>query len=361
MAIRVGRWDCNRCGHSGNLGPSTHCSQCGATRPKEVVFYLPEDAEIVTDEDRIQEAHQGADWVCGYCVSNNKASNLHCTTCGNPNGGKEKTLEQREYALGEVPTGEKEKSAYQDDYEELMEKKPGLARLLKKLGLPGGILVAVFGFLASFSSTIDVTVEAMPWERTIFTEHYIEVEEEDWQVPTAGRMLDAFQAVHHYNKVSKGFETVTRDKKVQVGTRKVVCGQRDKGNGYFEDVYCDEPVYETQTETYQEEIFEKVPVYKTKYRFAIFRWKDAEPLKTSGNKSPAKWADDPRLANTDKFREKRREGDYFLKIKDHKGEIHQEEVSLKYWEGIRQGQTLKAEKSTIFGYYKGLIDDVGVY
>ena len=48
MAIRVGRWDCFVCGHKGNLGPETHCTNCGSSRPKDVVFYLPDDAKVIT-------------------------------------------------------------------------------------------------------------------------------------------------------------------------------------------------------------------------------------------------------------------------------------------------------------------------
>ena len=56
MAIQVGRWDCQQCGHVGILGPETKCPNCGAMRPKGVRFYLPKDAQVITNEEEIKKA-----------------------------------------------------------------------------------------------------------------------------------------------------------------------------------------------------------------------------------------------------------------------------------------------------------------
>ncbi|MCB0838989.1 MAG: zinc finger Ran-binding domain-containing family 2 protein, partial [Bacteroidetes bacterium] len=84
MAVRVGRWDCDVCGHIGNYGPHTKCASCGASRPANVKFYLPKDAEIVTDKEQLKEARAGVDWICGHCYSQNKAKDTVCNSCGNP-------------------------------------------------------------------------------------------------------------------------------------------------------------------------------------------------------------------------------------------------------------------------------------
>ncbi|HEX8246476.1 MAG TPA: hypothetical protein VF541_23430, partial [Longimicrobium sp.] len=64
MAIREGRWDCPSCGSEAQLGRHVYCTGCGAPRPEEVQFYLPEDAEAVTDAGQLAQANAGADWVC---------------------------------------------------------------------------------------------------------------------------------------------------------------------------------------------------------------------------------------------------------------------------------------------------------
>ena len=54
MAIRVGRWDCFVCGHVGNVGTETHCKNCGSSRPKDVKFYLPDDAKLVLSFEKVE-------------------------------------------------------------------------------------------------------------------------------------------------------------------------------------------------------------------------------------------------------------------------------------------------------------------
>jgi ribosomal protein L40E len=81
--IRVGRWDCAVCGHKGNIGYETSCSQCGAPRGKNVKFYLPDESEEVQDERQLAQARAGVDWICDYCGADNKATDTHCRSCGN--------------------------------------------------------------------------------------------------------------------------------------------------------------------------------------------------------------------------------------------------------------------------------------
>lgn len=80
--IKIGRWDCESCGHKGVYGPSTKCTSCGHPRPKNVVFYLPVDAETVTDSAGIAEALAGPDWICDHCTAQNPATRDTCHACG---------------------------------------------------------------------------------------------------------------------------------------------------------------------------------------------------------------------------------------------------------------------------------------
>ena len=103
MGIQVGRWDCKYCGHKGNLGPETKCAECGAPRAKDVKFYLPEDAEYLTDEAAIQAAEAGPDWHCDHCGADNKAGSTKCRQCGNDRTEEDEARQTRDYGLEEVP------------------------------------------------------------------------------------------------------------------------------------------------------------------------------------------------------------------------------------------------------------------
>ncbi|MBI5368122.1 MAG: hypothetical protein HZA54_13865 [Planctomycetes bacterium] len=144
------------------------------------------------------------------------------------------------------------------------------------------------------------TVTAAHWERIRLVYGPVTRTREDWegQVPAGARELSRSQQIHHYDKVQTGSRTRTRThtervqvgtertshtERVKTGTRRVKTGTRNLGNGYFQDVYKNEPVYgnktvystkpryenRTRTETYQEPVYEQQPRYRTKIRYEI--------------------------------------------------------------------------------------------
>lgn len=353
--IRVGRWDCFVCGHVGNLGPETHCTNCNATRPKDVVFYLPDDAKVVKKEDELEEAKAGEDWICSYCSSHNKTASGICSTCGNDRETEDKTLDIREISLEDLPN----KGARGV---ERVTERPTIPASDKKtnfwryiLGATG--LGGVFWWLFSFSTTIDVPVTEMYWEREIEVLEYKEVQEEDWQIPQGARDVQQFQAIHHYNKELLGYETKIRTKQVKVGEEDYVCGQKDLGNGYFEDIICQRPIYETREEEYQAPIYKEVPEYRTKYKYYIFRWKDINPIVASGSSQRVRWPDErPEMENQpDRYKLGDRKEKYLFWIETNKGEkIQYKANSYAMFKDLYIGRELKAEKSTVFGTFKGL-------
>lgn len=341
MAIKIGRWDCAQCGHAGNAGPITRCEKCGASRPEDVVFYLDDDSEIVNNVNKIKEAKSGADWVCSFCSTHNKVSQTICQSCGN----------DRDITDGDESLKEKTHLYKQNSKSD---KKPfKLGKGFKRVLIAIVSFFALFFLLALFTSDIDVTVNGFKWERSIEIEEYKKVIEEDWNIPDGAEKIDSYQAVHHYNQIADGTETKTRTVQKQVGTEKVKVGEKDLGNGYFEDIYEDRPIYEDEEETYEVTKYKKIPVYKTKYKYSVFRWKDAGTIEASDNKKPAYWPKDVRLDDANKFRIKKRNEKYFLLL-DYEGKINTVALDFKLWEDTNVGDILKAEKSTIFGTFLGL-------
>jgi hypothetical protein len=133
------------------------------------------------------------------------------------------------------------------------------------------LLMVLFLLLRPRETT--VTVIGHEWAREIRTEKFIPVIEEDWSVPGGAKVVQSFRDIHHYDQVLVGYETRYREVEKPVGTKRVKVGVRDLGNGYFEDIYETQTVYKTVRESYQEPVYKSVPVYATKYRYEIYRWK----------------------------------------------------------------------------------------
>ena len=350
MAVYLGKWDCNYCAHSGNGCPNVHCTHCGAPRPKDVKFYLPKEARKITAEAELEAARSGPDWSCSNCQSGNKHWDQFCGNCGSPfrTIDLDTIQEEKEYDLSTVPRSSKEPIKPQKT-----SRRKGLTPI-KRGGIFGIILAAIGGFLATFNSPSQVEITGFEWTRKVVVEQFIEVQEEDWQLPEKATLIKSYEAIHHHDKKFKGYKTKTRTVREPAGTEQYVCGKRDLGNGYFEDKYCERTIYETREEEYQEKVYEKIPVYKTKYEYLIHRWKPDEVLKTSAKDHNPKWGYKKELADPNLYRIKSKSGQYIFIYTDHKQEQHQEEINYQLWKAMRWGDKLPAQKSLVYGYFKAL-------
>jgi len=369
MAIRVGRWDCPACGTKKILGPETRCPNCGAPRPPRVKFYLVDESEEVTEKAQLKAAKAGADWICGHCNAQNKASELLCHACGNPRDetSEDREIQTRTYSQDEVPTtgglheSEEAGDRYRREHRAKIESTPGYKRkrpkgLIRLLLASPVLAAALFFLLKAFPQTIEVEVIGFEWERTIQFEHYEPVQKEDWQVPPQASDVKSFRAIHHHEKVFKGYETRTRTVRDKVGEERYVCGQKDLGNGYFEDKYCTRPIYQERQEEYQAEIYDNVPVYKTKYRFTVMEWvAKSEYLQTlSGGDHDPRWPGQSAQRDADRWRAGKKQESYRLIVREQDGDEHNEAVSYAYWAEREKGQKIPAKRSRILDIYYGL-------
>ena len=266
MAIREGKWKCTYC-TAVNLGRDMKCAQCGATRDTNVEFFLEDDAAVVTDESLSQIAHSGADWHCGYCGTDNRAGNETCRQCG---AAKDEGKSREEKMRGE----EKRKNAPPPVPGK--KRSPILAIAVSAAGAL--VILGIIWALFIRTSAHEVTVQSGGWERSVDIEALEWVRRTAWgdEVPGDAVLID-------YWEEQRGTE------KVQTGTEKVKVGERDKGNGFFEDVYEDRPVYDEK------------PVYDTKYEFEVEEWIKKETVKTSGGiHDPPAWPE-PRLADNQRL------------------------------------------------------------
>jgi len=175
----------------------------------------------------------------------------------------------------------------------------------------------------------------------------IPVGEQAWEgeVPSGARVLGSSREVHHINKIQTGTRTATRtvSEQVQTGTERVKTGTRDLGNGYFEDVYEDRPVYETREheESYQEPVYRDDPVYRQRYRYEIDKWMPDREAKAEGQDRSAAWPD-PNLGA--KEREGSRTEVYEVLLQDAKGKAARYKApNEQVWRSFEEGRTYKAK------------------
>lgn len=332
MAIREGRWDCESCGHQAILGRELSCPKCGYRRPEGVKFYLPEDAETVTDEELIARAEAGADWICEWCGSSSVATVEACSQCG-AERGTSPTQQTKEYSEAEVPhSGDMDMSPKP----RTPPPPPPQQQTSPKwkspifIGIAAVVLLlfCVGGFLLFRTTETTATITGFSWERSIAIEKFKTFTEEGPSVPADGRRI--------------GQKEVQVEEQVQTGTESYVCGKEDLGNGMFRDKMCDRPVYETRYRT------------ETVYIYEIDRWVTDRTERASGKDRKPYW---PRANLSSDEREGSKDEEYVLHVRDNQKANKEYKISLNEheWNGYQEGQQLTIAVNAL-GHAK-IVDD----
>jgi len=306
MATREGKWRCPYCSVA-NRGAAMACSGCGATRDKDVAFFLDDDAGEVTDEGLLARARAGADWLCNFCGDSNSPDRDHCRNCG-AEKGTAPSRPVREIPLeSPLPPPRASVTATSPSSRRFHPVVVGVLLALVALV----VLAAYFGLRRTEET---LTVTGFEWERHVAVEAWRTVREQAWEggVPAAARVVSRRQEVHH----------TERD---QVGTRRVKSGHRDLGNGFFEDVYRDEPIYRER------------PVYRTRVTYDVRRWMPDRTVRASGQDHAAHWPD-PALRSGE--RESSRGEKLVVVLNGNR--TYRMELPEARWSALQPGESLSA-------------------
>lgn len=358
MATYEGKWRCTFC-QTVCRGRDMNCAGCGARRGADVEFFLDDDAEPLTDGDLLREAGDGPDWLCKTCGGSNRFSARVCKTCGAPAGGstfREVTVTYSDAARDAgVAAARVPGTGLVPSYALLGVIAVGLILLFALLLTGGGrggttqrALVPSVDPRYSSRRNIELAVERAEWKRSVVVEEYRDVTSEDWEgsIPTDARVISQRQDVHHHDRVKVGSHVVQEHYTERVragshtvtesytdreygGTERYRCGTRNRGNGYFEDVYCTRPVYRTVTKTRSKLVddyqtvsrvrdktvddYKDVPVYRLKIKYSVKHWVPVDTLAAQGTDLAPQW---PEVVNGRTKRAGQRSESYRVFLRD---------------------------------------------
>ena len=340
MAIREGAWDCPHCGRKKNRGPEKFCGGCGAPRGEDVQFYLPPDSPEVTAADALKRAQAGPDWTCSFCEADNPSVNTFCTSCGAARDAAAQARPVVEHRTDAAPLPVAAPPP---------PPAPGHPKLKRgcQIGcLTLAALAVLFWFLGRPKETT-LTVTGHRWERTLAVEVQRTVTEEGWEgeLPAGARSLSSRREVHHQNRIRIGSETRTRTvtERVQTGTERVKVGERDLGNGYFEDIYEDRPVYEEREheETYEEPVYREDPVYRMRYQYQVDKWMPSREARAGAQDLSPLWPDSG-LGSKEREGERKEVYEVLFEDRDGAGRVYRARDEVE-WKGFAPGVSYRAK------------------
>ncbi len=283
----MGYWDCPTCGQKKIKGVIRTCPNCAQPRDEHVKFYMDmNNIEYLTEEESAKKG-KGADWHCPYCETLNSALDESCASCGAPREKSEKDYFQIQK--------EKEVSKPQPVSQNNIKapSMPDFGKLLKKMKW-GRFLVAALILLAVIwalmPKTKQAVVESVHWNNTIEIEKYKEVYENDWNLPSEARLDHTANEIKSYYDKLDHYETVSYQSYEKVGSH-TETEYKDNGDGTFTSHSVSVPEYGYVTRTKQEPVYEKIPVYATKYYYYIYKWAHQRDVRTEGTTKETYWGE----------------------------------------------------------------------
>lgn len=339
-----GYWDCLQCSSTGIRGDIRECPNCGKPRNADTKFYMAENIAYVpaTEEKTIS---RNPDWLCSYCNSLNSDSLNECKGCG----ASKTASEQNYFDLHCKQESADEKLSY--DYTEEHESRfecilRWFKNSLKNIAYIVAAVTSIFLMIFLLKThTEEMTVSGFEWTRTIDIQQLETFDESGWSLPSTARLKYSATEFKEYEDVFDHYETKTRQvqKERLIGYETYISGYRDLGNGMFEEITEQRPVYQTyyETETYQEPIYRQEPVYATRYYYEIDRWIDKRVIRTNGNNQNPVWGNTETLTDKERISDKHEK--YQVILINNENETVTTDIDFNLWNSLSYGDTVTAE------------------
>ncbi len=346
----MGYWDCPICGSKGIPGNVMNCPSCGRARG-DVQFYMKDGAQDshrgenergdieYLNEEQEKEIGRNPDWYCSFCNSLNKDFAAFCSNCGASRESSESNYFDQLRKKQEAERAEQEAQPQTAQAQQVRKssKKPLLILALVVLAL-----ILLFNYLNGNTTQKGLKVTELAWVRAIPVEEYREFSESGWTLPDGAEETGRRSEIHHYDQVLDHYENVEVERSRRVIDHyETKYYYKDNGNGSFEEVPYQDPVYKTEyyTETVSQPVYVPVPRYMTKYYYNIFRWVQSREAVASGTDHNARWPE------TD-LKENEREGSgrtekYGFTVQDEKNGQASYLLAEEDWLNVNVGDSLE--------------------
>ncbi len=302
----MGYWDCPYCDSKGIRGDVAVCPSCGRARG-DVKFYMKGHTEDqareaderggieYVDEEKARFVNRGPDWYCSFCNSLNSDGAAFCTSCGASRESSEgnyfdmlKRKQEREASdAAPAPDARPEPQPAKPAGKKSPALFIGIAVIL-------AVIIGLIVFMNGNTTRGDNTVTAVSWERIIAVEENVLCHESGWSVPEGGQITGQRREISSYRQVLDHYENVEVQRSRQVIDHyETWYSYQDMGNGYYEEIEHERPVYKTEyyTETESQPVYRQEPVYGTMYDYDIWRWKAARNVRAADEGHKAWWPD----------------------------------------------------------------------
>ena len=265
-------WDCPFCGGQGIRGDVVKCPSCGRPRG-DVTFYMKDHAENDTrkegdttdieylDEEKAKTVSRNPDWYCSFCNTLNSDNAAFCSNCG----ASRKDSESNYFDVQKKKQEQEQRNAQPASPPPT--RSSGSKRPLLLLIVAVLAIVGLFSFLNGNKTSGDLTVTSLAWQRNIQIEENREYSESGWALPQGAELTSQQQEIHHYDNVLSHYQDVEVQRSRQVFDHyDTYYTYEDRGNGTFEQIQHQDPVYRTEyyTETESQPVYVPVPRYATR-------------------------------------------------------------------------------------------------
>lgn len=348
-----GYWDCSQCGSKGICGDIRDCPNCGRPRSSDTKFYMGQNVKYVPAE-KAKNISKNPDWLCPYCNSLNSDTDTVCKGCGASKSESE--ADYFDLQSNELPADWAERKQKNTEISDSHDSNSdALKTNVKKWFTKDNVLKIAFSSIVVVLLSViciflfncheeEMTVTAFSWKRSIEIEELVTVNESGWSLPYNARLISTSTEFKEYTQVLDHYETKNRQVAKQriVGYETYVSGYRDLGNGMFEEITAQKPIYETyyDTETYQDPVYRQEPVYATKYYYELDKWIYSRSVNTGGTDKDPIWGD---YQLCEKERVGTEKEIYMVYLISEDKESYTYNISYSDWDELSAGDTVIAK------------------